>query len=204
MDIMTEPDLIKQFLWHIAKYHLDTIKYINDNFSGKVHGYRGTDDWGTQNACLIPPNKFAEVFSPVYTEIFQKAHDAEMDVWMHSCGQNLEIIPHLINAGVDVINLMQPNVFPIPKLAELKGKICFEMCADAQTTLLSGNESALSHEIQELLDTCCSEKGGYIAMKLDRMYFEADGVDPKVGEFCHKEYLKLDPFRSEQEPLINS
>jgi uroporphyrinogen decarboxylase len=194
MDIMIEPDIMKSFLRHIAKYHLDTIKYINDNFRGKVHGYRGTDDWGSQNACLISPKIFTDVFSPVYKDIFQKIHDAEMDAWMHSCGQVLDIIPLLIDVGLDVVHLMQPNVFPIPKLADLKGKICFEMCADAQNTLLTNNEEALSSEIKELLDTCCSDKGGYIEVTLDKMYFDADGVDPKFGEFCHSEYRRLDPF----------
>lgn len=194
MDIMTAPDAMKKFLQYIAKYHFDTIKYINDNFPGKVHGYRGTDDWGTQNSSLISPEVFAELFSPLYAEIFQKIHAAGMDTWMHSCGQILDIIPLLIDAKLDVINLMQPNVFPIKNLANFKGKICFEICADAQNSLLIGNEDTLSSEIQELLNSCCTDKGGYIEIKLDKMYFEGDGVDPEIGKFCHDEYRRLDPF----------
>jgi len=194
VDIMMEPHSMKLFLKHIAGYHLDTIKYINDNFQGRIHGYRGTDDWGTQTSCLIAPSAFLKVFSSVYKEIFQMIHDAGMDAWLHSCGQNIEIIPLMIDAGLDVINLMQPNVFPIQKLATLKGKICFEMCADMQTTLLSEDKNALSREIQALLNACCSEKGGYIEVKLDRMHFDGGWINPETAEFCHNEYRRLDPF----------
>ena len=194
MDIMTKAEKMKKFLKHIAKYHLDTIKYIEENFSGKVHGYRGTDDWGSQNSSLISPEIFSDIFTPVYTEIFKKIHDAGMNTWMHSCGQILNIIPLLIDSGLDAINLMQPNVFPIEKLKQFKGKICFEICADAQNTLLSGDKTALTTEIKELLDSCCSEKGGYIEIKLNKMHFDADGVDPEIGKFCHDEYRRLDPF----------
>ena len=35
---------------------------------------------------------------------------------------------------------------------------------------------------------------GLIEVKLDRMYFDADGVSPETGAFCHEEYRRRDPF----------
>ncbi len=194
MDIVLEPEKVINYLRHISRYHLDTIRYITENFAGRIHGYRGTDDWGTQNAPVISPNSFVQVFKPVYREIFQVAHDAGMDTWMHSCGQNIPIIPHLIEAGLDVINLMQPNVFPIPKLAEFKGKICFEVNADEQTTLPGNDKQALANEVQALLDSCCTDKGGLIEMRTDTMFYDAMHVPVEMGEACHAEYRARDPF----------
>ncbi|MEI6422635.1 MAG: uroporphyrinogen decarboxylase family protein, partial [Lentisphaerota bacterium] len=176
MDIMAAPDLMRAFLKRLGKYHLDTVAYINANFAGRIHGYRGTDDWGTQQSALISPESFRDVFQPCYREIFKSVHAAGMDAWMHSCGQIYEIIPLLIEVGLDVINLMQPNVFPIERLSAYRDKICFEMCADAQNTLPEGNRKALAEEIRKLLDTCCADDGGFIEVKLDRMYFEGDNV----------------------------
>ena len=196
IDIMLNPETAKAFLRYIAGYHLDTLRYIRDHFPGRIHGYRGTDDWGTQNAPLISPETFVRVFQPVYSEIFKSIHIAGMDTWMHSCGQNFSIIPHLIEAGLDVINLMQPALFPVLKLGELKGKICFEICADIQTTLLKNDKIAVSREIQEILDACCSEIGGLIEAKLDRMCYEGSGLSREIIEFCHEEYRKQDPFEN--------
>jgi len=194
VDVAAQPDLMRDFLRHIAGYHAETIRYISRRYAGRVHGYRGTDDWGTQTGPLVSPASFAAVFQPVYTELFDLVHEAGMDAWMHSCGQNLAVLPGLIEAGLDVVNLMQPNVFPIPRLAEFRGRVCFEVCADAQSTLPGGDRGRIAEEIRALLDACCTERGGLIEVKLDRMYFDADGVSPETGAFCHEEYRRRDPF----------
>ena len=194
MDIMADSDLMRAFLKRLGKYHLDTVAHINANFAGRIHGYRGTDDWGTQQSALISPESFKDVFQLEYSGIFRSVHDAGMDAWMHSCGQIYDIIPLLIEAGLDVINLMQPNVFPIPALSEFRGKICFEACADAQNTLLTGTPDELKKEIGLLLENCCAGNGGFIEVKMDRMYFDGDGVSPEYGRICHEEYRKRDPF----------
>ncbi|MBU4212749.1 MAG: hypothetical protein KKD33_09225, partial [Verrucomicrobia bacterium] len=103
--------------------------------------------------------------------------------------------PMMIEAGVDVLNLMQPNVFPIPRLAELKGRVCFETCADVQTTLPAGNRAALAAEIREILAACCTKDGGLIEVKLEPIYYDGAGIRRDFGEFCHAEYRRLDPFR---------
>jgi uroporphyrinogen decarboxylase len=194
MNSMLEPDLMTEFLLHLAQYHLRSIEYIKQHFPGRVHGYRVTDDWGTQQAPLMPPETFRAVFKPVYQEIFDVAHAAGMDVWLHSCGQILPLMDDLIDCGVNVLNLMQPNVFPIPALREFRGRVCFEVCADAQNTLLTGTPDALKEEVQAILDNCCAKNGGIIEVKLDRMYFDGDGVSKEYGELCHAEYRKRDPF----------
>ncbi len=193
MDCMLEPDLMAKFLRYLAEYHFKTIAYIKQHFNGRIHGYRGTDDWGTQLAPLLSPEVFRKIFKPVYQEIFAAIHDAGMGAWMHSCGKILPLLDDFIEMELDVINIMQPNVFPIPALKEFRGRICFEVCADAQNTLLTTPDD-LRKEIGLLIENCCAENGGLIEVKLDRMYFEGDGVAPEYGSICHEEYRKRDPF----------
>lgn len=194
MDCMLEPDLTAGFMLHLAEYHFKTIAYIKQHFNGRIHGYRGTDDWGTQLAPLLSPDVFRQIFKPVYQKIYSAIHDAGMDVWMHSCGQILPLLDDFVEAGLDVVNVMQPNVFPIPALKKFRGKLCFEVCADAQNTLLTGTPDDLKKEIGLLIENCCTENGGLIEVKLDRMYFEGDGVAPEYGRICHEEYRQRDPF----------
>lgn len=191
---MIEPELTRDFMFHLAEYHMKTIEYINTHFPGRIHGYRCTDDWGSQSAPLTSPRCFQEVYQPVYEKVFGAIRKSGMDVWMHSCGQLLEIIPHLIKAGLQVINVTQPNVFPIPRLAELKGQICFETCADAQSTLPRADTEGVCEEIRGLLEACCTEGGGLIVEKLDKMYFDGFGISPEMGLFCLEEFRRQDPF----------
>jgi hypothetical protein len=195
MDTLEMPDVMRAFLRHLARYHLDTVRYIREHFPGRIHGYRGTDDWGTQTAPLVSPRTFREVFLPVYREVFEAIHAAGMDVWMHSCGQNFELIPALMEAGLDVINLNQPTIFPISRLKELRGRICFEMVGDMQKTLPGGDREEIRGEIKALLDACCAEDGGLIVLAMDEMFCDPNGISPEIGPFCRGEYQRLDPWR---------
>jgi hypothetical protein len=188
--IAEEPALMQRFVRHVARYHLDTVAYIAEHFPGRIHGYRGTDDWGSQTEALISPRGFDAVFAPVYTELFGRVRAAGMDGWLHSCGQILTLLPHLIRAGVQVVNLMQPSVFPVPRLAAFRGQVCFEVCADMQRTLPSGDPAAVAAEVQALLDACCTRDGGLIEVKLDQMVFDGCGIAPEIGACCHAEYRR--------------
>lgn len=194
MDTAIEQEMLEKYLRHLSTYHLKTIQFIEENFKGRIHGYRGTDDWGTQTTSFISPAVFTELFQPIYAVIFDTIHNADMDAWMHSCGQIFDIISLLIDAGLDCINLMQPNVFPIPRLREFRGKVCFEVSGDAQNTLVDGDKEKISSEVQQLLDACCTDMGGLIEVTLDTMYYEGDQVDRETGRFLHNEYRRLDPF----------
>ncbi len=193
-DCLLEPELTAAFLRRLAEYHFRSIETIRKRFAGRVHGYRGTDDWGTQLAPLVSPEVFRRLFKPVYREIFSAIHEAGMDVWMHSCGQVTPLMDDFIEMGLDVINLMQPNVLPISALREFRGRLCFEVSADAQNTLLTGSPEDLKAEIGSLLGNCCAETGGLIEALLDRMYLEEIGVRPEYGSLCHEEYRRRDPF----------
>jgi uroporphyrinogen decarboxylase len=194
MDVAVEPELMGKLLRRIGQYTLDTVAYVREHFSGRIHGYRGTDDWGTQAAPFISPDSFRTIFKPIYKELFQSIHEAGMDTWMHSCGNNLPLLPDLIEAGLDVINLLQPNIFPIPALGEFAGKIAFEMAVDMQSTLPKGDHDAITQEIHDILNTVCTESGGLVVMKMDSHALDPEGIPLEIGEFSHQEYARLDPF----------
>ena len=198
MDSLEQPERMQAFLRHLARYHLDTIRYVREHFNGRIHGYRGTDDWGTQTAPLVSPAVFNTVFKPVYAAIFGAIHDAGMDVWMHACGEVLELLDAFIDAGLDVANLLQPSIFPVPRLGAWRGRLCFEMVADMQSTLPRGDRDALRREIAAIVEACCAPDGGLIAMRVDRMFTEADGIDPALAGFCAATYRQLDPWRAKE------
>ena len=50
-------------------------------------------------ACIIEE----EFFMGLVAENWQLAHELEMDVWMHSCGYIIDLLPKLVHAGLDVI-----------------------------------------------------------------------------------------------------
>lgn len=67
------------------------------------------DDYGGQQGVLIPPGLLREVFKPRLRQLIThiKRCAPHVSLFFHSCGSIYEILPDLIDAGVDIINPVQ-------------------------------------------------------------------------------------------------
>ncbi len=85
-----------------------------------AHGFHGVafyDDWGTQESPIVSPALWRRHFRERYRRQFALAHQLGLEVYFHSCGCVREIIPDLMEIGVDMLNLSQPNLYDIAELA---------------------------------------------------------------------------------------
>lgn len=128
-----------------------------------VDGISFGDDWGTQNSLMISPALWREVFKPRYKKQFDLVHSYGKHVYFHSCGYIYEIIPDLIEIGVDILNLNQPDIFGVEKLGkEFGGKVCFNCPVDHQTVAIFGTRDEIFNYVQRLHKNLGSFKGGFI------------------------------------------
>lgn len=67
------------------------------------------DDYGGQNGTLVSPKVFREVFKPRLRELFShiKRLAPHVSIFFHTCGAVREILPDLIEVGVDILNPVQ-------------------------------------------------------------------------------------------------
>jgi uroporphyrinogen decarboxylase len=75
------------------------------------------EDWGTQTQLLISPRLWRKEFKPRFARLSQAIHGLGMSLFMHSCGKMTDIIPDLIESGVDVLQFDQPRIHGIDYLA---------------------------------------------------------------------------------------
>ena len=123
------------------------------------------DDWGTQSALFISPALWREVFKPRYRRQIELAHDCGLDLYFHCCGYIYDIIPDLVEIGLDILNPGQPNINNIPRMGEqFAGKICFACPVSYQTTGISGSKEAIYREVGELVDCLGTPRGGFIGV----------------------------------------
>jgi uroporphyrinogen decarboxylase len=95
---------------------------------------------------------------------FSLAHEYGIKVMFHSCGAVREIIPDLINLGVDILNPLQANakgMAPDELKKEFGGKLCFHGSLDTQRTLPFGTEEEVRREVRDRVETL-SPGGGFI------------------------------------------
>jgi len=102
MDLYSKPERVHSLLEIITEFKLELIK----GYSGLGIDCVGfTDDWGDQTRLMIRPQQWEEVFKPYYTKIFQAAKKEGMHTFLHSCGNISSIIGHLIETGLDIIQI---------------------------------------------------------------------------------------------------
>lgn len=119
------------------------------------------DDWGSQKSLLINPNIWLEIFRPLYREYIDIAHKHGKKIFMHSDGYILDIIPHLIDMGLDALN-SQIFCMGIEKLSQFKGKITFWGEIDRQYLLPKGTLQEIEEAVKSVKKSLWS-KGGCIA-----------------------------------------
>lgn len=118
---------------------------IHEYFMKQMAMWAGTDvdtvhiadDWGAQKSLLISPALWRAFFKPLYKDYCDVAHAHGKYVLMHSDGYIADIIPDLIEIGVNAVNA-QLFCMPMEELADkLAGRICFWGEIDRQRLLTS-------------------------------------------------------------------
>lgn len=187
MDLLLEPDKMAFLADRIVDFDIRVIRNISRRFPGRIHGFTFTDDWGTENAAFINKELFDEFFAPRYKKIFDVCHEVGWDVWMHSCGKINELIPSLIESGVNALNMLQPNTNGIEEIGRrFSGKVCFYTCCDIQTTLVNGTDAEIEQEAKKLMNTWGTEKGGFI--------FANYGSPTAIGSTIERSRIMYDAF----------
>lgn len=122
------------------------------------------DDWGSQRGLFIDPEQWRATFLPRYADQFARIRSAGRKVWFHSCGDIHAIIADLISIGVDVLELLQPDIFGIERLArEFGGTVCFCCSVDHQRRAIAGGREELFAYAHRLGKQLGAFDGGFIA-----------------------------------------
>jgi uroporphyrinogen decarboxylase len=90
------------------------------------------DDLGMQTGLAIGPAKWRKHLKPCYEQIYRPFRNAGYYVYMHTDGHIFEIIPDLVDCGVQVVN-PQIRANGLDNLARVcKGKVCVDLDLDRQ------------------------------------------------------------------------
>ena len=119
------------------------------------------DDWGSQQSLLIRPEVWREVFKPLYRDYVEIAHRAGKRILMHSDGYIFDIIPDLIELGVDAVN-SQIFCMGLERLERFRGEICFWGEIDRQHLLPEATTAEIASAVEDVKDYLFDD-GGIIA-----------------------------------------
>jgi len=128
-----------------------------------VDGIPFADDWGAQGSLLISPQMWREIFKPLYADYCQMIHRAGKFAFMHSDGHIGNIIPDLIEIGVDALN-SQLFCMDIEELSrQYRGKITLWGEIDRQRILPFGTPKEVREAVGRVRQAFDTGAGGVIA-----------------------------------------
>jgi uroporphyrinogen decarboxylase len=102
---------------------------VIDAFGPYIQLVTMADDMGTQNGPMCSPRYMEAFCIPYYKRFCDFVHaNSEIKVFLHNCGSIKDVIPLLIEAGIDVLNPVQisaENMDPQALKDEFGDRICF-------------------------------------------------------------------------------
>jgi uroporphyrinogen decarboxylase len=164
-DITLNPELMNSILDLVLNIHMDFIEIILNEVGDYIHIMRYGDDYGTQLGPQMSPRAWEYFIFPRLREfVYFIKKNAKVKVLLHSCGGIRPLIPKIIEAGIDVLNPLQPRAKGMNR-KELKkefgGKLVFHGGVDEQYVLPRGTTEEVKAEVMDVIDTF-SPGGEYI------------------------------------------
>ena len=160
MDVMQPDPGVDELLRLIHDYYMRELEFW---VTTDVDAVMFMDDWGAQHQLLIPPERWRELFKPLYREYCDLAHAQDKFAFMHSDGHITEIYDDLVEVGVDAIN-SQLFCMDLADLARrAKGKITFWGEIDRQHVLPSPDPQAGREAVRQVAAHLYDPAGGVIA-----------------------------------------
>jgi uroporphyrinogen decarboxylase len=160
-----EPEFVIKFFDIILEYQKKVIDIYYGALGEYIHFTTSGDDFGTQTGPFISPSMFEELVKPYYKERISYTKKYTKGYYFHhTCGAVYPLIPHLIDAGIDILNPIQPGAKDMEpeKLKKAYGNfITFHGGIDTQHILPEGSVQDVEDEVFKVLKSMGSN-GGYI------------------------------------------
>ena len=161
-DAAIDPEFYSSLVKAICDLHFEPL--LDILVSLPVDGIMFGDDWGDQRGVMVGPERWRRIFKPMYTRLYEKVHAAGKIAINHVCGSIVDIVPDLIDIGLDVLESVQVEargMDPYELKKRYGGDITFWGGLGSQTIIPFGTPDELRAETRRLVAEM-SESGGYI------------------------------------------
>ncbi|HVO39470.1 MAG TPA: uroporphyrinogen decarboxylase family protein [Spirochaetia bacterium] len=103
-----EPERAEAFLDRLVEMHLSSLERFLSAVGDSIDIVLFGDDLGMQSGPQISPEMYRRIFKPRHARMWRRAKQlAPVKVMLHCCGGIRELLPDLIDAGLDTVNPVQ-------------------------------------------------------------------------------------------------
>lgn len=177
-NLVINKELMHAYFRKLTDAYLYNLKRLLPFIGGQIQAVQFFDDLGAQNGLQISIETYREMIFPYHKEMYSFIHETcpEVKVLLHCCGGIFDLIPSLLEAGVDLLNPVQISASGMdPKrLKEAYGKklIFWGGGADMQEFVQKTEDlDAIREHVDRLVQTF-SENGGYVFTQIHNIQYD--------------------------------
>jgi uroporphyrinogen decarboxylase len=162
MDMMADPDMANFVLDKFTDFYYEYYKRMFEAAGDLIDVFALADDLGMQNTLLIGPEMYDEYVAPRLKKMADLAHTYDIRLLLHTCGDVEILIPRLIEAGVDILDPIQPeSMDPIYIKKKFGNNICLRGGISVQQVVSRGTVEEVKAETRRIVEAL-KPGGGYI------------------------------------------
>jgi uroporphyrinogen decarboxylase len=118
-DLLLEPAFAEGLLDLVFARHAELLGRL---LTLPCDGIIFSDDYGDQRGVIIGPKLWRRFIQPRLARLYAQVHAAGKLAFQHSCGSVFDIVPDLIDAGLDVLQSLQPEAMPVYEIKKRWGR----------------------------------------------------------------------------------
>lgn len=160
----TKPDVMHAIIRHVVDYEVEATRRFLQATAGLLDIAYFGNDFGTQRGLFISPDMWQTFMRKPLKRYFDISHEFGCRVMKHSCGGVRDIIPYLIEDGVNILDPIQVAAVGMDLaglVRDFGADLCFHGGVDTQRTLPFGSPADVRAEVRSYLQLT-KGRGGYI------------------------------------------
>jgi uroporphyrinogen decarboxylase len=164
LDLAINPDLANALMDKIQAYLMARTRRILETGAGRIDMIEYNDDVAGQNGMLISPPMWRQFVKPRMAAFIDMCRAYNVKIRYHCCGGMREILPDLIEIGVDVLNPVQTLAMGMQAeglKSDFGARLAFSGGVDTQELLPTAMPEEVRQETLRLIDIF-GKNGGYI------------------------------------------
>lgn len=164
--IKEEPDIMHEYLAKSVDAAIAQLKELDQAIGKYTDILSIAHDFGDNRGITIGAESWRTIYKPHYKKLFSKWHEiSQMKINLHSCGSIIDILPDLIECGVDIYNPVQISAVGM-NAEKLKCRfgsdvIFYGGAYDAQIIAGSAGYEEVYDHVKANVE-CLKKSGGYI------------------------------------------
>ena len=164
VDLIENPSIADATIARIRDYFLEYNRRVFDSAAGGIDVFMMGDDFGTQHGPMMDLATWRRFFRDGFRRFIDLAHSYDIRVMHHTCGSVASLIPEFIDAGLDILQSLQPRAAGMDLVAlkrEYGRDLAFHGSVDIQHVLPQGTPSAIRDHVARQMDAG-KPGGGFI------------------------------------------